>query len=319
MPEQNVDFAMLQSTLESCARSAFHRVRSAHPDRTFFGFALYSDDAAMTIGHLVGTTDLLREPVDDDLRWNPLEWDLQDGLELFDPVRDILRRYRNTEPEGKLGESFEPDFFSMCASVLETLRAEGLFSALAGTDEAYVTFTVADWSERDIFEWVEQLNPPSVVAGYRAWMELAAAVPAGPSRTVIELNDADRRLSDSDRDFLCLASRGRLAELTTSWEAGAPDRLVVDEALVLAARTGKRDVCEFLLQRGANTNHAGYMGKTAFEMATQENRGRVVEILEQHDSPPRESMPPEERHQLNQEILHLIQVVIPQQRAQRNG
>ncbi|MEM7477958.1 MAG: ankyrin repeat domain-containing protein, partial [Planctomycetota bacterium] len=86
--------------------------------------------------------------------------------------------------------------------------------------------------------------------------------------------------NELEQDFLCLASRGRNQQLESL--LAAQDEISIDtrcEALVLAARTGKVETCQLLIDHGANPNYPGYRSINAFQMAEQENRRRVTELF----------------------------------------
>ena len=77
-------------------------------------------------------------------------------------------------------------------------------------------------------------------------------------------------------------------------------------------------MCSYLLKCGANPLHLGYKGMTAFELAQQEGRKSVVALLSTLDSSA-DTSGLAERYNLDKEILYLLNVAIPQQRAQEKA
>ncbi len=307
----------LRQVVADNARKAFEDALKKVAPAEIFGFCLYSDDSALTIVHTIG---ILRDDwptKDDDEFWIPHEWEEFGGLldsanqALLDPSQAWIREYHSaTQPTDAQYDQFRNELFNEIVHALVKLRKEGLFGF--GDEQLYLSFSVPDWTEKDVFPWVQELNPTATVNAYLQWM-MAQTIPSAPLTLV---NPDPGILSIQEKDYLCFASRGRIQQLRDIHSAGIRD-FVIHEALVLAAWKGKTEVCSYLLQCGANPSYPGYRGKTALEFALQDGRESVIELLP--DGNTGVSAPDLEiRHQLNNEIEHLLQVVIPQLRAQ-NG
>jgi hypothetical protein len=161
------------------------------------------------------------------------------------------------------------------------------------------------------------LNPPTV---YERLPSLGGYVPQPQEEENFQPDEA--LLSNEERSFLCLASRGRDSEMQALHEEARIRKLILNEALVLAARTGKVGACEYLLELGAQKLHQGYRGLTAREFAEQEGRKGVLDLLSdtspaEQDSNSADQVELALRYALDRELYHLLTVVIPQQRSQK--
>jgi hypothetical protein len=97
---------------------------------------------------------------------------------------------------------------------------------------------------------------------------------------------------------------GKHVELAAIHERAGIRELILNEALVLAARTGKVEVCSYLLALGANPSHVGYGNRTAREFAEQEGRSKVIPLLPAAGAA--DETAADARHALDGEIRHLL-------------
>lgn len=306
-----IDREHLTTVIIEGARKAFSEVRKQHPDKEFFGYCLYTDDSAGTFAHVVGHREEEWPSQDDDEYWNPHEWTLQDGLHHWDAVQSLIRDYQASAQDGDY-DAFREGVFEAGVAALSALKFEGLFVNGTDVNPLYVVFSVSDWSEEEVFPWVQRLNSAETVDAYRRWMS-AAAVPT--TQEPLRAPDVDP-FSNVERDFLCLAARGRLQELR-ELDGTSVRPFVVDEALVLAASKGRTDVCSFLLSVGAMPCHVGYAYKTALQFAEQERHRRVVSLLSEFAADDRQELDGDLRFACDRAIRHLLTVVIPRQQSSR--
>jgi len=157
----------LRPLLKSAATKAFQATRKAFQDHVIDGYALYSDDDAMTLVHICTSEASRRDPDD---YWVREEWTLEAGerhLEL--PHRLLLER---CDAASALDDDtlvwHRDSAFEDCVAVLEELRREGEFSKDLPDERVVVVFSVSD-SEAGDFSF-ERLNPPSTVAAFQEWL-----------------------------------------------------------------------------------------------------------------------------------------------------
>lgn len=169
----------LATAILTAARTAFAEVRAAAPPGGWCGYALYSDDGAMTVclaanarEHLAAAAASAGETAADavvvsavDTEWSTAEWS-HEGIahEHFDGVHELLDARLDAARDDDAFGAFRDALFEACVRVLETLVAEGAFGP---PDDHVVVFTVSDgWSEERDRAWVSRLNPPAVAARY---------------------------------------------------------------------------------------------------------------------------------------------------------
>ena len=162
------DGALLAAEIRDGARSAFNALRAAHPGQTMNGFALMSDESAMTIVPMANSEQALAEDDGaDDIRFNPGEWSFfEEGAYLDVAYRMILPYHRDIPNELDI-DALRQWVFGACAQALRQLVDEGLFGSPAERDAMMVQFHVADGDGDD--DVVEALNTPAVLQRYLAW------------------------------------------------------------------------------------------------------------------------------------------------------
>jgi Domain of unknown function (DUF4303) len=265
---KKADREELTQLIKEGARKAFSEVRTFHPDKELFGYCLYSDDSALTLLHIVGHRPEKPSPRAEDEYWNPHEWQLQEGLEHLKPAQDWLTKHQASVDDEEY-EEYTHSVFEAGSDALAVLRKEGFFS-----DQSYVLFSVSDWSEDDVFEWVERLNPKPIVENYKSWMD-KRKTPVSP---VARSEPREIQLTEKDFHLLKMASKGRTPDFL-NMSLDQYDKIILNEAFVLAARKGKLEKCQHLLAAGADPCHVGYRYSTALDIAKQEKRHSVVELL----------------------------------------
>lgn len=163
-----LDGALLAAEIRDGARNAFNAMRAAHPDQTLNGFALMSDDSAMTIVPMANSEQALAEDGGgDDVRFNPGEWSFfEEGAYLDVAYRMILPYHRDIPNEVDI-DALRQWVFGACAQALRDLADEGLFGSAAERDAVMVQFHVTDGDGED--DVIEPLNTPAVVQRYMAW------------------------------------------------------------------------------------------------------------------------------------------------------
>ena len=170
-----VDDVELRPLLKEAATKAFQATRDAHKGEVIDGYALYSDDDAMTIVH--ACTSKQSRNSDDD-RWFSAEWALEVGERFLElPYRVLVERYRALDDDDDEADEYDEAAFHRhcsrafedCVVVLEELRRDGFFSEDLADDDVIVLFDVSD-SDAGKFSF-ERLNPPETVAAFREYVK----------------------------------------------------------------------------------------------------------------------------------------------------
>ena len=183
-----VDGGRLRQAVLRAARATL----AGLPPGDYSGYALYSDDGAMTVCCAVNTAGHLAraqaaDPGDPEYwRWSPAEWAMEGiGHEHF---AEICRRLYAASAglDGAAFAEFRDMVYETCVAALETLIAGGELggggsggggsgdggSAL-GAVGAVVVFAVSDTDEpeRDA-AWIRRLNPAAAADRFARWLGL---------------------------------------------------------------------------------------------------------------------------------------------------
>ena len=163
------DAPLLQTLLVTATRQAVKALRATHPGQHFNAYALLSDDSAMTISLLANSREALANAEDDnEMFWNPGEWQFDEGGAYFDSAyRLLLQAHRDLPFEVEFAE-FRDAAFEACIAALALLAAKGLFGTGVEREETLVLFEVSD-SEPVDGAW-ERLNGPAMVKRLHDWM-----------------------------------------------------------------------------------------------------------------------------------------------------
>ncbi len=184
----NFDPAQLSASIRDAARQAFGELRHAHPQETFYAFALYTDDGWMTIVPAANSEESFRRAAGDDMdpveraymRWATAEWACEAaGGEHFDAANALLNAAPEAAPTDeaadKAGEAprYREEGNALLASMVEGLRlldAEGFFGVGEAREKVTLFVSISDSDEAEEIETssARQLNPPGVVAAFAA-------------------------------------------------------------------------------------------------------------------------------------------------------
>lgn len=243
------------------------------------------------------------EHVDPELYFVAMEWEEIRDVPVFEQLRDIfLDGHSGTDD---LETEFGLFLDDCCLCCLDTLKSKKLDRI---SDSAIYVYSRLDATDDEYVEWFLQLNGNDYEPALRGVLGVAPAEPYKPRNR----DETPSVLKQDEIEFVAAASCGKLA--TVEKLADGVSELVLAEAFVLAARTGRAEVCQYLLNRKVDPSHRGYMGKTALEFATQENRKRVIELLSNGDAQPSSRRAPDRPADLDRELLWILEVKIPEDR-----
>lgn len=163
------DAPLLHTLLVDATRQAVGHLRAAHPGQHFNAWALLSDDSAMTISLLANSREALATAEDEDeMFWNPGEWQFDEGGAYFDSAYRLLLQAHRDLPFTVDFAKFRNSAFEACIAALELVAAEGLFGMGVEREETLVLFEVSDGEELDGV--MERLNGPAMVRRLNDWM-----------------------------------------------------------------------------------------------------------------------------------------------------
>ena len=179
-----MDYATLSQLVRDALRASFADLLAAHPDRTFYAFALFTDDSlqfahpvANTEEGLTATVRRYNAEVDpehgststrNNVRWSYGDWEFfpDVGKEYFQRINEILGENFCAD-EDEFEEQIEPLWQAMLDGFLE-LEKEGFFGT--GESRARITLMVVGHVPDDVVEhWIVELNPPEVAKECLEW------------------------------------------------------------------------------------------------------------------------------------------------------
>lgn len=164
------DFEQLRAEIREGTRQAIAAIRAAHPGESLCGFALATDESAMTLGPMAQSMSALREAGGgDDFRFNPDEWSYSEGGEFLDIAYRLLLPRQQDVPQDVPFEEFQEGVFEAAVLALADLAEEGLFGDQAARDDFFLLLHVTDADP--LVEAIERLNTPAMVARYQTWWE----------------------------------------------------------------------------------------------------------------------------------------------------
>ena len=259
------------------------------------------------------------EQEDAELYYFTNEWEDIVDLEKFQELEKI---FLGLHPEKSDLSELEMEFGlfldDCCLATLDEVKKQKLSKI---DPNALYIYSRLDCSDEEYVEWFTETNSSDhleTLIGLIGGDASVASVQSPPtpapqtSDSPPEEQGPRRAFNESELDFIAASSCGKLAAVE-SLNDGMRD-LVRAEALVMAARTGRDEVCHFLLEQGVPKDYRGYRGKTAYEFAKQEERTKVVELL---DSAPDSSTAKQIEKRpatTDEDLLWILQVKIPSDR-----
>lgn len=175
-----IDYSALANMVRDALRASFTELLAAHPERTFYTFAIFTDDSlqfaqpvANTEEGLTATVQRYQEEVDskytrDDMRWSYGDWEFfpDVGETHFEQVNEILSENFCAEEE-VFEQQIEPLWQAMLEGFL-ALEKEGFFGV--GEARSKITLLVVGHVPEEIVDhWVTTLNPPEVARQLLEW------------------------------------------------------------------------------------------------------------------------------------------------------
>jgi hypothetical protein len=159
-----------KAELKQGAARAFQAISADHPDEQIYAFAVYSDDAAMTVCPAANSEEAYAEKISGAkpanlayYRWNTGDWAYEfEHVEALDGAYTMLNDLRQAMGEDEFYERAREDVFRTMVAALEELNAENVFGTGAARERITVFFTLSDDGE----EWeaysAPRCNPPAV-------------------------------------------------------------------------------------------------------------------------------------------------------------
>lgn len=171
----NFDYKKFEFELKEKTKIAFNACAEKLDIKNIAGFALYSDNSAMTISASCNTYENLKRlqnkyPGSDVyLKWTPGEWKYELVREIeFEDLCTLLRDAHFDKDAGVFS-AHRNKIYSTAVKVLEELRAEGLFKGM--NDDFVLMFGVSDFSDHKLeISFVKRLNSEILANEFEQWI-----------------------------------------------------------------------------------------------------------------------------------------------------
>lgn len=173
-----MNFEIVKNEIEEATKKAFLEMFEKYGADTIYGFALYSDEGAMTVCPSTNTLKHLETVDQDDFmyyKFEPAEWkyEMQGAEKEFNEISTQLREELDkNEDDDDWFTDFQKQLYETCIGVLEKLKNENFFKKIIGKD-IFLNFTVSDYefekSELEVI--VTRLNDNEYKSEYLEWME----------------------------------------------------------------------------------------------------------------------------------------------------
>ena len=179
-----MNFEILRQNIEDATKKAFIEIFEKYGADEIYGFALYSDEGAMTVCPSTNTLKHLTTVDQDDLtyhKFEPAEWKYE-GIGADKEIEEICTQLREELDENEYLENdeyneewflkFQSELYETCISVLEKLKKENFFKQIIGKD-IFLIFTVSDYEfeTKDLKKIIERLNENEYKTEYLNWMK----------------------------------------------------------------------------------------------------------------------------------------------------
>ena len=171
------DFQHFQQQLTLATKDAFMELLAAHRAESFYSFALYSDEGAMTVCPSANTLAHLAAQSPEDLpyaKFEPAEWayERRGAAAQFDELSRQLRTHVLAEALAEAEfEQFRRQLYATCVAVLDELRQQRFFDRAAGR-EVFLLFSVSDRDTpaAELVQLVKRLNHNAYRDEYLSWL-----------------------------------------------------------------------------------------------------------------------------------------------------
>lgn len=155
--------AAFVADVQDAVRTTVAAVTTRHRGEALAGYALLTDDALGTLGHLAVTREALR--ADPEMLYTPTDWPYNDGGEAFDGPNEVLGALAAGVG---LGDHVDAAF-GLLVRALAELRAEGHFApdvylAVISTDPSEHLEALAEAA-------FQELNSAELTHARREWLD----------------------------------------------------------------------------------------------------------------------------------------------------
>ncbi|NRB79762.1 MAG: DUF4303 domain-containing protein [Saccharospirillaceae bacterium] len=161
-----IDFKELELRVKVASKKSFEFLEKRFGKNVITGFALCTDDGAMTIFHSANIQSWDTNPYE----FSPVEWRIDDKPDLFDSAYDLIEERLDKQDEEEYEDQFEEivnQTFNSFVNALMKLKVEGVFP-----DNVFLSVLSTDPSDDMITKErksIEQLNSKIIIEKWKGW------------------------------------------------------------------------------------------------------------------------------------------------------
>ena len=174
-----INIEQLEERIKNAAAKIFRKALGEIGKNQLCGFALYTDESAMSLMATINTREHLQTISENNpayqkyYRWSPPEWKEENySPEFFDDINSELSEYFDKRVESDTEENsdnFITEFFESCVRSLESLKKE-----IPGdiNDNFVLVFEVSDYEDTGTaVNWIRRLNNSTEAAEFANLMK----------------------------------------------------------------------------------------------------------------------------------------------------
>ena len=167
---------LFKKNLKSLTKETFVKCTKKIDIKNICGFALYSDNSAMTISVSLNTNIHLKENQNKEkgydiyFKWTPGEWKYEMiNSKEYEFLNKMLQDSHN-EIEDSYFLKHRNEVYNCGVEILEELKKEGVFRR--ANEDFVVMFAISDFSEPELeIEFVKRLNSNPKTKEFKEWIE----------------------------------------------------------------------------------------------------------------------------------------------------
>ena len=171
----NFNYTNFEAELKKLTGETFNKCLQKLDAAQFSGFALYSDESAMSISVSCNTQEHLKEALEEEkghdayFKWTPGEWKYEMvNSKAFETLNGELSQVHLAD-NGSDFLTHRNKIFRIAVKVLSDLKIERLFRTMS--ENFVLMFAVSDFSEPEFeIEFVKMLNTPMQVREFEEWI-----------------------------------------------------------------------------------------------------------------------------------------------------
>jgi hypothetical protein len=172
---KSIDYNDIKNTLKEIVCKIFNNYKKEYGVKNICGFAIYSDEDAMTICVALNTYDYFKDSIKDnteyecDYKFNPEEWKTIVENDELNNLSTILEKINSNAGKKKFIEH-KNNIYKLCIDVLDEMKNELYFNELKEDFVLLFSISDSDFTET-IIEYNKKFNSKIIAKEYDEWVK----------------------------------------------------------------------------------------------------------------------------------------------------